>query len=73
MVELPSTDPLVNEGIVNLRRLEGPLLHKSLTNFLEVTKKLNNPARAAIAPFRAAKLTHYLSELLGGNAIVVCL
>ena len=73
VVELPSTDPLVHDGAVNLRRLEGPMLHKSLLNFAEVVKNLNNPARAAVAPFRASKLTHYLSELVGGNAIVVAL
>jgi hypothetical protein len=49
------------------------MLHKSLLNFAEVVKNLNNPARAAVAPFRASKLTHYLSELVGGNAIVVAL
>jgi len=73
VVELPSTDPLVHDGAVNIRRLEGPTLYKSLLNFAEVVKNLNNPARAAVAPFRASKLTHYLSELVGGNAIVVAL
>lgn len=34
-------------------------------------RKLSSPMRAAVAPFRASKLTHYLSELLGGNAIVI--
>ena len=73
VVEVPSTDPLVFGGAVDVRQLEGPNLHKSLLNFLNVAKKLNTPARAAIAPYRSAKLTHYLSELLGGNSIVVAL
>jgi len=73
VVEVPSTDPLVHGGAVDVRQLEGPNLHKSLLNFLEVTKKLNTPSRAAIAPYRSAKLTHFLSELMGGNSIVVAL
>jgi hypothetical protein len=56
-----------------VRQLQGPNLHKSLLTFLDVVKKLNTPSRAAIAPYRSSKLTHYLSELLGGNSIVVAL
>ncbi|KAJ1425679.1 hypothetical protein B484DRAFT_397849, partial [Ochromonadaceae sp. CCMP2298] len=48
-------------------------LHLSLRTLLDVTSRLNTPARAATAPHRASQLTHYLSELLGGNAIVVAL
>ena len=73
VVEVPSTDPLVVGGAVDVRQLQGPTLHKSLLTFLDVTKKLNTPSRAAIAPYRSSKLTHYLCELLGGNAIVVAL
>lgn len=71
VVEVPSTDPLLHGGAVDVRQLQGPNLHKSLLTFLDVLKKLNTPGRAALAPFRSAKLTHYLSELLGGNSIVV--
>lgn len=49
----------------------GVTLHKSLITLNEVLKKLSTPTKAAVAPFRASKLTHYLNELLGGNAIVV--
>jgi hypothetical protein len=73
VVEVPSTDPLVTGGAVDVRQLQGPNLHKSLLTFLDVAKKLNTPSRAAIAPYRSSKLTHYLSELLGGNSIVVAL
>jgi hypothetical protein len=48
---------------LKLTRINKPLL--------QVIKKLSTPTKAAVAPFRASKLTHYLSELLGGNAIVV--
>ena len=60
-------------GGSDLRQLEGPTLHKSLLTFAEVIKKLNSPAKAAVAPFRISKLTSYLSELLGGNALVIAL
>lgn len=73
VVDLPSTDPLVHGGAANVRELEGPLLHKSLLTFVDVAKKLNTPSRAAVAPFRSSKITHFLSELLGGNAIVVAI
>jgi hypothetical protein len=73
VVEVPSSDPLVSGGAIDVRQLQGPNLHKSLLTFLDVTKKLNTPSRAAIAPYRSSKLTHYLSELLGGNSIVVAL
>lgn len=71
VVEVPSTDPLLYGGAADVRQLQGPNLHKSLLTFLDVVKKLNTPGRAALAPFRSSKLTHYLSELLGGNSIVV--
>lgn len=71
VIDVPSTDPLVHGGAVDVRQLQGPNLHKSLLTFLDVTRKLNTPQRAAIAPYRSSKLTHYLSELLGGNSIVV--
>ena len=60
-------------GGSDLRQLEGPTLHKSLLTFAEVIKKLTSPAVAAIAPFRVSKLTSYLTELLGGNALVVAM
>ena len=70
LVDLPATDPLV-QGNADLRQLHSPTLHKSLITFLDVCKKLSTPSRAALAPFRSSRLTHYLSEMLGGNAIVV--
>ena len=73
VVDVPSIDPLLANSPEELRLLAGPALHKSLLTFVDVAKKLNNPYRAQIAPFRSAKLPHYLSELLGGNAIVVAM
>lgn len=71
VVDIPSVDPLVVPQNISL--LAGPNLFKSLVTFAEVTKKLNNAYRAQLAPFRASKLTHFLSELLGGNALVVAM
>ena len=51
--------------------LESTTLHRSLIAFTDVIRRLSTPAKAALAPFRTSKLTHYLSELLGGNAVVV--
>jgi hypothetical protein len=74
VVDVPSVDPLLaSSSSSNSSLLAGPMLHKSLLTFVDVAKKLNNPYRAQIAPFRAARLPHYLSELLGGNAIVVAM
>lgn len=72
VVDVPSVDPLTQGGS-NLRQLESPTLHKSLLTFSDVVKRLSSPSRAALAPFRSSKLTHFLSEMLGGNAIVVAL
>ena len=72
VVDVPSVDALVLGGS-DLRQLEGPTLHKSLLTFTDVIKKLSTPGKAAVAPFRNSKLTHYLAESLGGNAIVVAL
>jgi coiled-coil domain-containing protein 78 len=72
VVEVPSTDPLILSAS-EMRQLEGPTLHKSLNTFVDVAKKLATPQMAAIAPFRSAKLTHFLSEMLGGNAVVLSL
>lgn len=73
VVDVASTDPLNASSGEEIRLLAGPTLHKSLLTFFDVTKKLNNPYRAQLAPFRASKLTHFLSEMLGGNAVVVAL
>lgn len=74
VVDCPTVDPLcrdpTSEGDLTLP-LESPSLHKSLHSLVDVVKKLSTPGRASVAPFRASKLTHYLSELLGGNAIVL--
>lgn len=48
-------------------------LHQGLYAFSDVVKSISTPHRATIAPFRSAKLTHFLSEILGGNAIVVAI
>lgn len=70
IVDVPSVDSLVNAPKDSVL-LSGPNLHKSLVTFVDVVRKLSSPSRAALAPFRSSKLTHYLSESLGGNAIVV--
>ena len=70
--EIPATDPLVLSAS-EMRQLDGPSLHKSLTTFVDVARKLTSPQLASIAPFRSSKLTHYLSEMLGGNAVVMAL
>lgn len=70
IVDVPCVNPLVL-GASDLRQLEGPTLHKSLLSFADVIGKLSSPIKAAYAPFRSSKLTHYVSELLGGNAIVI--
>ncbi len=69
IVDLPCVDALVNR--TETQPLENITLHRSLFAFVDVLQRLSNPSRAALAPFRTSKLTHYLSELLGGNAIVV--
>lgn len=70
IVDVPCVNPLVL-GSSDLRQLEGPTLHKSLLSFADVIGKLSSPIKAAYAPFRSSKLTHFVSELLGGNAIVI--
>jgi hypothetical protein len=42
----------------------------SLIYFLTL-RKLASPIKAAYAPFRSSKLTHYISESVGGNSIVI--
>jgi hypothetical protein len=73
VVDLPSIDPLNVSSADEIRLFAGPTLNKSLLTFVDVVKKLNNPYRAQVAPFRAARLPHFLSELLGGNAVVVAM
>jgi len=70
ILDLPCVDSLISAQN-ETKQLESLTLHKSLVAFMDCTKRLSTPARAALAPFRASKLTHYLSEMLGGNAIVV--
>jgi len=53
-----------------VRALQGPTLHQGLLALNDVAKKLSTPGRSSVAPFRASQLTSFLSELLGGNAIV---
>ena len=69
IIDLPCVDSLVDTE--DTHALESLTLHRSLITFMDVMQRMSTPARAALAPFRTSKLTHYLSELLGGNAIVV--
>lgn len=80
VVDIPSIDALVStpdgasagaNGGPKLRQLQGMSLYKSLITFIDVVKKLSTPSKSNFAPFRSSKLTHSLSELLGGNSIVV--
>lgn len=71
IVDVPCVNALISGS--DLRQLEGPTLHKSLSCFVDVCRKLTSPGRAAIAPFRSSKLTSYLAELLGGNALVLAI
>ena len=48
-------------------------LVQSIAAFEEVVKRLSIPSQCPLAPFKASKLTHYLSELLGGNAVVAAI
>ncbi len=59
--------------LIHLFAYLGPTLHRSLYTLMDVSRKMSSPMLCAVAPFRSSKLTHYLSELLGGNAIVVAL
>jgi len=78
IVDIPCTDPLAGgverSTIQQLRGFEQPTLHKSLSVFYDVMKSLsvadNNHSKAQ---FRSSLLTQFLTELLGGNAIVVAL
>ena len=50
-----------------------PQLHHSIHTFDQYIRQLLTPQGEAQASFRTSKLTHYLAELLGGNAVVVAL
>jgi len=69
VLDLPCVDSLVKTD--DSQPLQSLTLHRSLFSFMDVVYRLSSPSKAALAPFRTSKLTHYLSELLGGNAIVV--
>lgn len=69
IVDLPCVDILATASETS--SLESVTLHKSIVAFHDVVHKLQTPNKAALAPFRTSVLTHILSELLGGNAIVV--
>lgn len=86
IIDIPSVDILSTATVpgvmnnasagnlpINLPLLASTKLTKSLATFIDITKKLSNPYNASLAPFRASKLTHYLSEYLGGNAIVMAM
>ena len=62
VVDIPAVDSLLLGGSSgsDLRLLDGPALHKSLLAFVDCSKRLTTPARAALAPFRLSKLTQYL-------------
>lgn len=70
IVDTPSVDPLCMTAS-DVRVLDGPNLHKSLFTFADVSRKLASPQLAALAPYRASKLTHFLGEMLGGNCLVL--
>jgi hypothetical protein len=72
IVDIPSLNPLCNSNS-EIRILEGHNLHRSLLTFFDCSQKLASNSLAPLAPFRSSKLTHYLSELMGGNAVVVAL
>lgn len=69
IVDLPCVDMLATASETSA--LESVTLHKSMVAFHDVVHKLQTPNKAALAPFRTSVLTHILSELLGGNALVV--
>eukprot|EP01033_Poteriospumella_lacustris_P010889 gene10889-7746_t len=72
VVDLQASDPLAGaQAGQQLSLLAGANLFRSLVAFADVARKLGNAYRAQLAPFRASKLTYFLSELLGGNALVV--
>jgi hypothetical protein len=85
VVDLPACDPLCTSQIMSgsqqphaqpvlapsLLTASSSSLYKSLFTFTEVLQQLGNVHRAQLAPFRGSKLTHVLSELLGGNALVM--
>jgi hypothetical protein len=71
VVDLSAIDSLSSAANDVRADAGGPLLHKSMIAFEDVIKKLSIPSQMSLAPFRSSKLTHYLSELIGGNAIVV--
>ena len=48
-------------------------LHHSIHAFDQYIRQLLTPRGAALPSFRTSKLTHYLADLLGGNAVVVAL
>ena len=50
-----------------------PLLHHAIHTFDTYIHSLLTPRGAALSSFRTSKLTHYLADLLGGNAVVVAL
>lgn len=85
VVDLPACDPLCTSQIMSgsqqphaqsvlapsFLTASSSSLYKSLFTFTEVLQQLGNVHRAQLAPFRGSKLTHVLSELLGGNALVM--
>eukprot|EP00602_Paraphysomonas_sp_CaronLab_P008587 CAMPEP_0185034294 /NCGR_PEP_ID=MMETSP1103-20130426/24034_1 /TAXON_ID=36769 /ORGANISM="Paraphysomonas bandaiensis, Strain Caron Lab Isolate" /LENGTH=1149 /DNA_ID=CAMNT_0027570895 /DNA_START=22 /DNA_END=3471 /DNA_ORIENTATION=+ len=72
IVDVPAVNPLCMTT-QDARMFEGPNIHKSLFTFADCVRKLANPVKIALAPFRSSKLTHFVGELLGGNAIVVAI
>jgi hypothetical protein len=71
-VDLPAVNALC-PGPADAKVFEGPNLHRSLFAFADCAKKMSSPSQATLAPFRSSKLTHYFSEMLGGNAVVLAL
>ena len=67
IIDLPCVDVLTT--ITNLLNWKAHLCTSHLLH-TDVIHRLQTPAKA-LAPFRTSMLTHILSELLGGNALVV--
>ena len=72
IVDIPAVNALC-AGDAQAKLFESPTLHKSLFTFADCAKKLASSTQCTLAPFRSSKLTHYFSELLGGNAVVLAL
>ena len=69
----PTKDLFSTSTPLHTSTSRSPLLHHSIHSFDQYIRQLLTPQGEAQASFRTSKLTHYLAELLGGNAVVVAL